>query len=298
MDNPAGCPRDHPQAVGCPQAPQGSTTTIEERQERNTKALQLAQASTLNASSQRRSPTRQNQPHPYNIPRATQPSTEIGHVPEITGHLRRNTQQDLCAQARSWPTAKASSTGVRGNRLRAAHGLPVEGPAHGALRQRKRHPQALPRMGGRRLLRGSVEGWSGRVRPDGRHRLALAERGRRDDEGATGTRSRRTQPDGSGGKKAASATCWWTVVASRCRSSYPGPTSMTASGLTTCSPPSWSSARIRRIGETSICAPTRATAAPSTFARSRTTATSPMSLAGARKLTSSNAIRPRRPAGG
>jgi hypothetical protein len=95
MDNPAGCPRDHPQAVGCPQAPQGSTTTIEERQERNTKALQLAQASTLNASSQRRSPTRQNQPHPYNIPRATQPSTEIGHVPEITGHLRRNTQRAI-----------------------------------------------------------------------------------------------------------------------------------------------------------------------------------------------------------
>jgi hypothetical protein len=26
MDNPAGCPRAHPQAVGCPQAPQGPTT--------------------------------------------------------------------------------------------------------------------------------------------------------------------------------------------------------------------------------------------------------------------------------
>jgi len=33
MDNPAGCPRAHPQAVGCPQAPQGPTTGDAEEQE-------------------------------------------------------------------------------------------------------------------------------------------------------------------------------------------------------------------------------------------------------------------------
>src|SRR5439155_9795274 len=92
MDNPAGCPRAHPQAVGCPQAPQGPTTTFEERQERNSKALQPAQAPGPKPSSQRRCSTPTNRPHPYNLPCATQQPIEIGHVPEITGHVRRNTQ--------------------------------------------------------------------------------------------------------------------------------------------------------------------------------------------------------------
>jgi putative transposase len=34
-----------------------------------------------------------------------------------------------------------------------------------------------------------------------------------------GTRGRRSQPDGSGKKRGASGICWWTAVASRCRSS-------------------------------------------------------------------------------
>jgi putative transposase len=34
------------------------------------------------------------QHHPYNLPRATRHRIEIGHVPEITGHVRRNTQAD------------------------------------------------------------------------------------------------------------------------------------------------------------------------------------------------------------
>jgi transposase len=63
---------------------------------------------------------------------------------------------------------------------------------------------------------------------------------------------------------------------------------MIASGLTRCSPPSSSSARPRHIGEANICAPTRATAARSTFAPSRITATSLTSSIGARRLTSSN----------
>jgi transposase len=57
-------------------------------------------------------------------------------------------------------------------------------------------------------------------------------------------------------------------------------------------------ARIRRIGDTSICARTRVTVEPSTFAPSRTTATSPTSLTVAQKPTSSNATRTRRPDGG
>ena len=69
---------------------------------------------------------------------------------------------------------------------------------------------------------------------------------------------------------------------------------MTASGLTTCSPPSSSGARIRHIGDTSICAPTRATVEPSTFAPSSATATSLTSLIDAPKPTSSSAIRTRR----
>src|ERR1019366_2104784 len=36
--------------------------------------------------------TRPKLPHHYNLPRATQLPIEIGHVPEITGHVRRNTQ--------------------------------------------------------------------------------------------------------------------------------------------------------------------------------------------------------------
>jgi hypothetical protein len=92
MDNPTGCPRAHPQAVGCPQAPQGLTTTFEERQERNSKALHRTPASGPTSSSQRRCSTRPNQPHHYNLLRATQHPIGIGHVPEITGHVRRNTQ--------------------------------------------------------------------------------------------------------------------------------------------------------------------------------------------------------------
>ena len=90
MDNPSGCPRAQPQAVGCTQAPQGPTT-FGKRQARNSKALQHAQAPHPKPSRQRRCSTRPNRPLPYNPPRATQHPTEIGHVPEITGHVRRNT---------------------------------------------------------------------------------------------------------------------------------------------------------------------------------------------------------------
>ncbi|MGJ7512326.1 hypothetical protein, partial [Variovorax sp. GT1P44] len=36
-----------------------------------------------------------NQPHPYNLFRATQHPTDIGHVPEIIGHVRRNTHRRM-----------------------------------------------------------------------------------------------------------------------------------------------------------------------------------------------------------
>lgn len=60
------------------------------------------------------------------------------------------------------------------------------------------HPQALSRMGGSGLLRGTLIGGIGRKRRDGGHRLALAKRRRGDDEGSLGTRSCRPEPDGLG----------------------------------------------------------------------------------------------------
>ena len=91
MDNPAGCPRAHPQAVGCPQAPQDLTITIEKEQEKRHTALRFTQQPDDNSSSPRRCSTRSNRPQHYNLLRATQQPIEIGHVPEITGHVRRNT---------------------------------------------------------------------------------------------------------------------------------------------------------------------------------------------------------------
>ena len=66
--------------------------------------------------------------------------------------------QDVCAQAGRGTTAQAGAAGVRGSRVRAAHGLPVEGAAQGALRQCQRRSQALPGMGEGGLLRSAVEG--------------------------------------------------------------------------------------------------------------------------------------------
>jgi hypothetical protein len=70
MDNPAGCPRVHPQAVGCPQAPQGSTTNDRNPQVKTPHCDQPSWAP----------PTRLKEPldrpfqQPfYNPPRATQP---------------------------------------------------------------------------------------------------------------------------------------------------------------------------------------------------------------------------------
>ena len=72
MDNPAGCPRAHPQAVGCPQAPQGPTTTSCNKQDKQGKALRPALASQPDPYPSRRYFTPQNRPHPYNQIRATQ----------------------------------------------------------------------------------------------------------------------------------------------------------------------------------------------------------------------------------
>ena len=60
---------------------------------------------------------------------------------------------------------------------------------------------------------------TGRVRRDGRHRLAMAEHRRGITEGTAGTRVSRAQPHRPGKKMEASECCWWTPVASRCRSS-------------------------------------------------------------------------------
>src|SRR5574337_468251 len=119
--------------------------------------------------------------------------------------------QEVPTQARCWAPLEAGAAGVRGHRVRASYRLPMEGLAQGALWQRQRHPQALPGLGRSGLLRGPVEGGAGRIRRDGGHRLAMAKCRRGHDEGPLGAGSRRPEPDGSGEKRAANATCWWTT---------------------------------------------------------------------------------------
>jgi hypothetical protein len=127
--------------------------------------------------------------------------------------------EDLRSKAGCGATPQAGAAGLRGGGVCAAHRMPVEGVAQGALWQRQRGSQAVSGMGGGGLLRGAVEGRPGRIRRDARHRLALAKHRWGVDEGPAGATSRRPQPDGSGKKMEASATCWWTAVASRYRSS-------------------------------------------------------------------------------
>lgn len=139
------------------------------------------------------------------------------------------------------------------------------------------HPQALSRMGGSGLLRGTLIGGIGRKRRDGGHRLALAKRRRGDDEGSLGTRSCRPEPDGLGknGSKHHLLVDARGVPLSLIVTVL---TSTTASASKRRSAPSWSSARILRIGAASTCAPMRATAAPSASGPSMSMATFLMSL--------------------
>ena len=97
-------------------------------------------------------------------------------------------------------SAKASATSVRGCCVCTARGLPMEGITQGVIRQRQRSPQAIPRMGESRPVRGDLESRPCRVRPDGRHRLAMAARRWGHVQGSLGTRSGRPQSDRSGGK--------------------------------------------------------------------------------------------------
>ena len=88
MDNPAGCPRAHPQAVGCPQAPQGPTTREEEPQAIPRAPLRYR----MPVNQPPRRPSTSQLTHIPTISiaqRSTEP--QIGHVPEINGHVRRNT---------------------------------------------------------------------------------------------------------------------------------------------------------------------------------------------------------------
>src|SRR5574337_1212828 len=89
MDNPAGCPRAQAQAVGCPQAPQGPTTTQTKKQQRPGVAINYHAQSTDH---QRRLTNRRHQPSIYTAKRATQRSPRSVTIPEIAGHVRRNAQ--------------------------------------------------------------------------------------------------------------------------------------------------------------------------------------------------------------
>src|SRR5574337_26569 len=89
MDNPAGCPRAHAQAVGCPQAPQGPTTTQTKKQQRPGVAINYHAQSTDH---QRRLTNRRHQPSIYTAKRATPRNPRSVTIPEIAGHVRRNAQ--------------------------------------------------------------------------------------------------------------------------------------------------------------------------------------------------------------
>lgn len=70
MDNPAGCPRVHPQAVGCPQAPQGSTTNDRNPQVKTPRRDQPSWSLSTHSEEPLDRPIQQPS---YNAPRATQP---------------------------------------------------------------------------------------------------------------------------------------------------------------------------------------------------------------------------------
>src|SRR5665213_3750294 len=57
-------------------------------------------------------------------------------------------QKEVPASTGRWAQAQGSAHGVRGDRVRAAHRLPVEGLAQGAIRQCQCDPQTLSGMGG------------------------------------------------------------------------------------------------------------------------------------------------------
>lgn len=59
---------------------------------------------------------------------------------------------------------QGSASGIRGDRLRPAHGLSMESVAGNALRQRECNPQAISRMGKGRGVRSTRAGRAGRIR--------------------------------------------------------------------------------------------------------------------------------------
>ena len=77
----------HPQAVGCPQAPQGPTTTCQDKPIKTPQADEVPALTHINTGG---APQPSNLLHPYNLLRATQHRLQTGHVPEITGHVHRN----------------------------------------------------------------------------------------------------------------------------------------------------------------------------------------------------------------
>ena len=127
--------------------------------------------------------------------------------------------KDLQAQPRRREEGEASPPGVRGNRARAADGLPVEVAPEGGVRQLQLDTQVFPRLGEGGLLHGAVEGRAGRVRRYGGHSVELAEHRRGYGEGSDGKGGGGAQPHRQGKKMGASGTSWWTGVGPRCRSS-------------------------------------------------------------------------------
>lgn len=136
-----------------------------------------------------------------------------------TGAAGAHEQEEISAQAWRWTQTQGGAYRIRSDRVCAAHGLPVEGAAQRTVRQRQCDTQAIPGMGERGILSRFVAGGTRRIRRYGGHRLALAKRQRGSGESPAGARICRAKPHGSGEKMGASGCCWWTGVASRCRSS-------------------------------------------------------------------------------
>ena len=147
MDNPAGCPHAHPQAAGCPQAPQGPTTTEQNKQDKDQKPPHRAAASDLQPL-----PTSEHA-NPLKPPLSLQsPSRNPAPAPNRSRSRNHRSRSPKYATGRrlrvSVPLRAAIRAGIRphllvalGSVLRQRHGVRARprGEALAAQRHRRRH---------------------------------------------------------------------------------------------------------------------------------------------------------------
>ena len=117
MDNLAGCPRGHAQAVGCPQAPQGATTTTQINKQAN--SPRSAQALYLPSADKRSHPPPESAdhlhpsarnaaaPHPYRSRSPKSPVT-FAEIRTERRAIERNEAAVLAWKRKTWPALKKS----------------------------------------------------------------------------------------------------------------------------------------------------------------------------------------------